>query len=113
DITATKRAEQQIRERYMYLDALIANSPFGVVTKDEDNRVLFCNPAFEEMFQYWQRELQGKYLDDIIAPHDHEEAARMTQAVLRGGAVHGTAQRRRKDGTLLDVELHGIRAASS
>jgi two-component system NarL family sensor kinase len=112
DITATKRAEQQIRERNMYLDALIANSPFGVVTKDEDNRVLFCNPAFEEMFQYSQRELQGKYIDDIIAPHDREEAARMTQAVLRGGAVHGTAQRRRKDGTLLDVELHGIRVFS-
>lgn len=112
DITATKRAEQQIRERNMYLDALIAHSPFGVVTKDEDNRVLFCNPAFEDMFLYSQQELQGKYIDDIIAPHDREEAERMTQAVLRGGAVHGTAQRRRKDGTMLDVELHGIRVFS-
>lgn len=112
DITATKRAEQQIRERNMYLDALIVHSPFGVVTKDEDNRVLFCNPAFEQMFLYSQQELQGKYIDDIIAPHDREEAERMTQAVLRGGAVHGTAQRRRKDGTMLDVELHGIRVFS-
>ena len=112
DITATKRAEQQIRERNMYLDALIAHSPFGVVTMDEDNCVLFCNPAFEQMFLYSQQELQGKYIDDIIAPHDREEAERMTQAVLRGGAVHGTAQRRRKDGTMLDVELHGIRVFS-
>jgi len=112
DITANKLAEQQLRERNIYLDALIAHSPFGVVTKDEENRVLFCNCAFEEMFQYPQGELQGKYLDDIIAPHDREEAARLTQAVLRGGAAHGTAQRRRKDDTLLDVEFHGIRVFS-
>ena len=112
DITATKRTDQQLRERNIYLDALIAYSPFGVVTKDEDNRVLFCNLAFEEMFQYPQQELQGKFIDDIIAPHDREEAARMTQAVLLGGAVHGIAQRRRKDGTLLDVEVHGIRVFS-
>jgi two-component system NarL family sensor kinase len=113
DITAIKRAEQQLRERNMYLDALIANSPFGIVTKDEDNRVLFCNRAFEEMFFYAQEELQGKYIDDIIvAPHDREEAARMTQATLHGGVTHATAQRRRKDGTLIDVELHGIRILS-
>jgi|GEM_PF-2376584 PAS domain S-box-containing protein len=112
DITAIKRAEQQLRARNMYLDSLITNSPFAIVTKDEDNRVVFCNPAFEEMFFYSQDELQGKYLDDIIAPHDHEEAARMTQAVLHGGVTHATAQRRRKDGTLIDVELHGIRILS-
>ena len=96
----------------MYLDALIANSPFGIVTKDEDNRVLFCNRAFEEMFLYSQQELQGKYIDDLIASHDREDAARLTQAVLNGGVTHATTQRRRKDGTLIDVELHGIRILS-
>jgi PAS domain S-box-containing protein len=113
DITAIKSAEQQLRARNMYLDALIANSPFGIVTKDEDNRVTFCNRAFEEMFFYSQEELRGKYIDDIIvAPGDREEAARMTQATLHGGVTHATAQRQRKDGTLIDVELHGIRIMS-
>ena len=112
DITAIKRAEQELRARNMYLDALIANSPFGIVTKDEENRVLFCNRAFEEMFLYSQAELRGKYIDDVIAPHDREEAARMTRATLHGGVTHATAQRRRKDGTLIDVELHGIRIMS-
>ncbi len=112
DITAIKQAEQQLRERNMYLDALIANSPFGIVTKDEDNRVLFCNRAFEEMFFYSQQELQGKYIDDLIARHDREEAGRLTREVLSGGVTHATAQRRRKDGTLIDVELHGIRIFS-
>jgi PAS domain S-box-containing protein len=112
DITAIKRAQQQLLERTMYLDALIANSPLGVVTKDEQNRVVFCNPAFERMFHYPQGELHGKDIDEIIALHDLEEANRMTYAVRDGGVVHATAQRSRKDGTLIDVELHGIRVFS-
>jgi PAS domain S-box-containing protein len=112
DITAMKRAEQQLLERTMYLDALIANSPLGIVTKDEQNRVVFCNPAFERMFHYSQRELQGKDIDAIIASHDLEDANRMTFTVRGGGVVHATAQRLRKDGTLIDVELHGIRVYS-
>src|SRR5262249_31072039 len=107
DITAIKRAEQQLLERTMYLDALIANSPLGIVTKDEQNRVVFCNPAFERMFDYSQNELQGKDIDSIIAQHDLEEASRMTFAIHGGGVVHATAQRRKKDGALIDVELHG------
>jgi len=112
DITAIKRAEQQLLERTMYLDALIANSPLGIVTKDEQNRVVFCNPAFERMFHYTQSELQGKDIDDIIASHNREEANRMTSEVRDGGVVHATTQRRRKDGVLMDVELHGIRVFS-
>jgi PAS domain S-box-containing protein len=112
DITAIKRAEQQLLERTMYLDALIANSPLGIVTKDEQNRVVFCNPALERMFHYSQNELQGQDIDYIIASHELEEANRMTFAVRGGGVVHAAAQRRRKDGTLIDVELHGIRVFS-
>jgi two-component system NarL family sensor kinase len=112
DITAIKRAEQQLLERNMYLDALIANSPLGIVTKDEQNRVVFCNPAFERMFHYSQNELQGKEIDDIIASHDLEEANRMTFSVRGGGVVHAATQRRRKDGTLIDVELHAIHVFS-
>jgi PAS domain S-box-containing protein len=112
DITAIKRAEQQLLERTIYLDALIANSPLGIVTKDEQNRVVFCNPAFERMFLYSQDQLHGRDIDEIIASHDQEEANRMTHAVRKGGVIHATAQRRRKDGTLIDVELHGIRVYS-
>jgi two-component system NarL family sensor kinase len=112
DITAIKRAEQQLLERTMYLDALIANSPLGIVTKDEQNRVVFCNPAFERMFHYAQSELRGQDIDHIIASHELEEASRMTDAIREGGVIHATAERRRKDGTLIDVELHGIRVYS-
>jgi PAS domain S-box-containing protein len=94
------------------MDALISNTPLGIVIKDEQQRVRFCNAAFEKMFQFAQSEIQGKDLDDFIAPHAHEEALLLSHAVQKGGVVHTTARRRRKDGTLLDVELYGVKVVS-
>jgi PAS domain S-box-containing protein len=112
DITATKRAEQELKEHAMYMDALISNVPLGIVIKDENQLVRFCNPAFEHMFLYSQAEVQGKNLDELIAPHDKIEAEQLSHSVHGGGVVHTTARRRRKDGTFIDVELHGVRVFS-
>jgi PAS domain S-box-containing protein len=112
DVTATRRAQQELKERAMYMDALISNTPLGIVIKDEHQRVRFCNAAFEKMFQFVQSEIQGKNLDDFIAPHAHEEASLLSQAVQTEGVVHTMARRRRKDGTLLDVELYGVKVVS-
>ena len=112
DITATRRAEQDLKEHAMYMDALISNTPLGIVIKDEHQCVRFCNAAFEQMFQFKQSEIQGKNLDDFIATHAPEEAAILSNAVQNGGVVHTTARRLRKDGTLLDVELYGVKVVS-
>jgi PAS domain S-box-containing protein len=108
DITELKRAEQEIKEHAMYLDALISNSPLAIVIKDENQLVRFCNPAFERMFLYAQSETQGKDLDVLIAPHDLEAAVQLTGSARTRGVVHATAQRQRKDGTMIDVELYGV-----
>lgn len=112
DITSARRAEQELKEHAMYVDALISNVPLGIVIKDDQQRVRFCNPAFERMFQYSEAEIKGVNLDELIAPHDWQEAIRLSNAVKNGGVVHTTARRRRKDGTFLDVELHGVKVYS-
>ena len=112
DITAARRAERELKEHVMYMDALIANVPLGIVIKDEHQRVRFCNPAFERMFLYTQSEIQGKNLDDLIAPNDWGEATQLSHDVQNGGVVHTTARRQRKDGTFIDVELHGVKVFS-
>jgi PAS domain S-box-containing protein len=112
DVTAAKRGESELQERTLYLESLIANTPLGIVVKDEARRVLFCNPAFEQMFQYTQVEIQGKDLDDFIAPHAREEAVRLSNSVRLGGIAQARTQRVRKDGTFLDVELYGVRVYS-
>jgi len=112
DVTSAKRAEQELKEHVMYMDALVSNTPLGIVIKDENQFVRFCNPAFERMFLYQESEIQGKNLDDLIACHDREAAASLSHAVQEGNVVHTTARRCRKDGTFIDVELYGVKVFS-
>jgi PAS domain S-box-containing protein len=112
DITAAKRTGQELREHAMYMDALISNIPLGVVIKDDNQLVRFCNAAFERMFLFQESEIQGKNLDELIAPHDRQEADLLSHAIREGGVVHAMARRRRKDGSFIDVELYGVRVFS-
>lgn len=107
DITAAKMIEQQIKERTANLQALINNSPLGIAVMDENHYVRLCNPAFEKMFLFTQGEMLGKNLDNFIAP-GLDEAPEITRRIQHGEGVHLTTVRYRKDGSPVDVELHGV-----
>jgi two-component system cell cycle sensor histidine kinase/response regulator CckA len=109
DITERKRTERKLEERTAYLSALIENTPLAVVVLDADHRVQMCNPAFERLFLHRQSEMVGANLDELIAPRElATDAGAYTRQVLAGHAVHSTTRRRRKDGRLLEVEVHGV-----
>jgi two-component system NarL family sensor kinase len=92
-----------------FLRALIENSPIAVVVLDAQHRYILCNPAFEKLFQYTPKELASAHLDDLIAgPEMAEQAGRLSRQVLQGKKVHELAQRRRRDGMTVDVEIYGI-----
>ena len=66
-----------------------------------------CNPAFEQLFLYSEKELIGGKLDRFIASGEMEdEARRLTDRVSQAETIHITTQRLRRDATLVDVELH-------
>ncbi|MFQ5662673.1 MAG: ATP-binding protein [Terriglobia bacterium] len=103
------RAQQRLEERTAYLSALIENSPLGIVVIDPQYRVKMCNPAFERLFLYRQAETVGRTIDEFIAPPEFRpEADESTRRVCAGETVHIITRRRRKDGTLVDVEFHGV-----
>jgi PAS domain S-box-containing protein len=109
DISARKNAEHEIQERTTRLNALLANSPLGMVVLDKNHRVQMCNPAFEELFQYKSAEIAGLELDGLVASVElKEEASEMTESNLQGKVSHAITRRRRKDGSLVDVEVHGV-----
>jgi PAS domain S-box-containing protein len=109
DISARKHAEHEIQERTTRLNALLANSPLGMVVLDKNHRVQMCNPAFEELFQYRSAEIAGLELDTLVASEElQEEASDMTKAGMRGQVAHAITRRRRKDGSLVDVEVYGV-----
>jgi PAS domain S-box-containing protein len=109
DITDRKRAEKNLEERTAYLNALIEKSPLAIVVVDSNECVQMCNPAFERLFQYPLEEIRGFPLNELIAPPELQaEAGNFRKNSAEGDTVMGITRRRRKDGTLVDVEIHGV-----
>jgi two-component system, sensor histidine kinase and response regulator len=109
DVTERRRAECALRERTAYLDALIQNSPAAVVGYDQGGFVRFLNPAFKRLFQYEESEVLGTRLDELVTSSEYlAEAREFTRRIAAGHSVHASTRRRRKDGTLVDVEIYGV-----
>jgi PAS domain S-box-containing protein len=107
EVAERQRAENELEERTAYLDALIETSPIAIRASNIHKRMLFCNPAFEKLFQYQRSEMQGVDLDRFIAlPEQLAGARALTERAYSGESLHETTQRCRKDGTVVDVEIH-------
>ena len=101
--------EQRVAERTAYLNTLIETSPLGIVAVDTLGRINMCNSAFEKLFQYGRTEVAGVDLNSLVTPPERsEESAEFTRRREAGETVQATTQRRRRDGTLLDIEVYGV-----
>ena len=109
NITPQKQAFRDQQRLTQYYELLVNNSPLAIVTLDLEDRIVDCNPAFESLFLYSKREAIGLNADSLISPPDLvEDAHGMTETVRKGGKFQTITQRKRKDGSLLDVEVYGI-----
>ncbi|NMC13959.1 MAG: response regulator [Chloroflexi bacterium] len=109
DVTQQRMAELEILRQKQYFEALVKNSPIAVVTIALDNKISSCNPAFETLFGFTLEEVIGKDLDTLIAGKEFQsEAIAYTKTVMKGRVIHGIGQRKKKDGSLLDVEIFGV-----
>jgi PAS domain S-box-containing protein len=109
NITSQKQAYRDQQRLTQYYELLVNNSPLAIVTLNQEDRVIDCNPAFENMFQYSKQEAMGAKIDNLIIPEElNFEANSLADAVRKGVKVESITQRRKKDGSLLDVEIFGI-----
>ena len=92
-----------------YFQELVENNPVAIVTLDERHNVVSCNPAFEALYGYTQHEVRGRNLDDLITTSETRvQAVAYTEQALNQRPVKVISQRRRKDGTFVDVEVLGV-----
>ncbi|HEY7687011.1 MAG TPA: response regulator [Gemmatimonadales bacterium] len=97
------------QEQKQYFAELVSNSPVAIVTLDVQHNVVSCNPAFEKMYGYTETDVVGRKLDDFITTETtRSEAVGYTEQALASRPVQVISQRRRKDGTLVDVEVLGV-----
>jgi PAS domain S-box-containing protein len=99
----------QAQHQQQYFSELVANSPVAIVTLDRAHNVVSCNPAFLVLYGYDEAEVIGHPLDDLITTEaDRAEAVRYTTSALESRPVRAIARRRRKDGSMVDVEVLGV-----
>jgi diguanylate cyclase (GGDEF)-like protein/PAS domain S-box-containing protein len=99
---------KELKQRTVYLDSLIENSPFAIVALDQIGRVELYNRAFEELFGFERIKLVGKWFDSLIYGHQIDDRLELSPRVYEGQSVQGTARRKRNDESFLDVEIHAV-----
>jgi PAS domain S-box-containing protein len=97
----------QVRAHDLRLGSLIRNNPLPIVMVDRDRCVQMCNPAFEQLFQWGESEIQGRVIDEVLATSDTRgEFASLARTAAAARQSHMTTMRRRKDGSFVEVDLH-------
>jgi PAS domain S-box-containing protein len=92
-----------------YVEDIVLNNPVAIVKLDLDVNITSCNPAFEKLFGYSADEVIGRNLDELVTTEESRaEAEAYSEQMLAGRRTTGIGQRRRKDGSLMDVEVFSI-----
>jgi len=98
--------EKRVAERTSYLNALIQNSPLGILVLDSEQKVQLCNPAFEKLFEYTREEVVGKSINGLFA--GVEPLLEGHRLALDENPINLLARVQRKDQSVLDVEVHTV-----
>jgi len=106
-IEGARLYEEAARQREFFR-SLLNNSPVAIVQLDTDYKVASCNPAFERLFLYSEQEARGRNLDELITDSSTLGEAAQYSRDAADRPVKGIGRRRRKDGTIVDVEILGV-----
>jgi two-component system, cell cycle sensor histidine kinase and response regulator CckA len=98
--------QQNLDTRRRYLEQIFQNSPDPIIVVDTNFRVQCVNPEFERFFGFTAADTLNKSIDDLVFPSDRAaEAQWIAQCLARGEKLTLETQRRRKDGSLIDVSV--------
>jgi PAS domain S-box-containing protein len=85
---------------------LLDESPDAVIATSQEGRVLHWSKGAEAVFGHTSIEASGRYLNEIIVPADRvEEEERILRETIATGASTYESLRRRKDGSLVYVDI--------
>jgi PAS domain S-box-containing protein len=104
DITERKATERVLLDEATRRRILVDQSRDGIVTLDQDGKVFESNQRFADMLGYTPDEMKELHVWDWEAVATREQLQGMIHSVDEGGD-HIETRHRRKDGSLLDVEI--------
>ncbi len=87
DITARKRAEQDLRESAENLRMYTDNIPAMTTSWDENLRCIFANKRYADFVGYTVESMLGKHLREVVGEQVYREVERHFAAALQGHPV--------------------------
>ncbi|NJP07791.1 MAG: PAS domain S-box protein [Chloroflexaceae bacterium] len=96
------------QQRRQYFRDLVLINPVAIAITDLEHQVTTCNPSFEALFGYTRDEVIGHNLQSLIATESMVAEAMSTLPLPLDRPVRMISQRRRKDGSIIDVEVYTI-----
>jgi PAS domain S-box-containing protein len=106
NITARKRAEEELKRNEEWLRAIFAASRDGILVEDNE-QIVYVNKSYARLFGYDDpAELVGRHVSDLISPEDEARLLDFGRQRTRGDLTTSSYEfkGRRKDGTPVDVE---------
>ncbi len=106
DLTQRNLAEASLREMQMLLTGIVESSDDAIISKTLDGIVTSWNHAATRIFGYSSDEMIGQHISRIAVPGREDDVAMILDKLRAGQRIeHYETQRRRKDGTVIDVSL--------
>ncbi|MGO8879715.1 MAG: PAS domain S-box protein [Desulfomonilaceae bacterium] len=109
DITQRKRTEEALQdseERYRILFETAADGIFIIDAEGENKgRIVSANPAAVVRSGYTVDELLALRMSDLDTPESAKQFSRRFEQLLRGETLRDEVTHRRKDGTVLSLEI--------
>ena len=106
DVTEARRADQRVRESQHRYQHLFESSPIPLMIYDKETlAILEVNPATIDHYGYSRKEFLAMTVRDIRPPEDVPGFLAYIGTEADEGARTGTWRHRRKDGSIMQVEI--------
>lgn len=101
-----RRIEEELRQSEERYRAVIEQATDGIYLLDaETRRVVETNPSYQNMLGYTADELQGMEVYDFVAHPRENVDSTISRTLEQRRRLVGERKYRRKDGSLIDVEV--------
>jgi len=105
DVTSAIKAEERISENDRHHRIIVQTAIDGFCTVDPEGKIMEVNESYARMTGYTRKELQHMRISDLeVMDHQTQITERM-QDIILNGENRFESQYRRKDGSLLDLEI--------
>jgi PAS domain S-box-containing protein len=99
-----KRAEDLLKDKIYRWRIMLEQSRDGIVVLDQNGKVYEANKRYADMLAYSMEEIHQLHVWDWDTQFAKEQLIEMIRSIDDTGA-HFETRQRRKDGTIIDVEL--------